>query len=152
MLTFEVPLVRVRMGKQVGFAEKEKEPPGPRPPRVSSAAKDLALGHRIVRAVESGEVRDFTEAARRLGVSQPRVSMLVAITFLAPDLQEAILLDRYDSIRINLHHLLIPARIPSWQDQRGFVPIAYAKSRIEAEPTKNGGGILAPKNFGSSGA
>jgi hypothetical protein len=120
MLTFEVPLVRIRYGKCVGFSEKEREPPLPRPIRVNLAAKDLAMGHRIVRAVESGEVRDYTEAARRLGVSQARVSMLVAITFLAPDLQELILSSWPMDRRLNIHHLLIPARIMKWVQQRRF--------------------------------
>lgn len=118
MTSFEVPLVRVRMGGSVGFAEKPKEPPPPKPIKVPQAAMDLALGHRIVRAVESGEVRDYTEAARRLGVSQARVSQLVAITFLAPDLQDAILMGHGTATRVNIHHLLLAARNSSWRDQR----------------------------------
>lgn len=122
MLTFEVPLIRVRLGKTVGFSEKEKDPPPARAERVNSAARALALGHRIVRAVESGEVRDFTEAARRMGVSQPRVSMLVALTFLAPDIQGWILNDEPELCSLNIHHLLIPARLSNWRVQLIILP------------------------------
>ena len=121
MTSFEVPLVRVRMGGSVGFAEKPKEPPPPKPTIVPQAAKDLALGHRIVRAVESGEVRDYSEAARRLGVSQARVSQLVAITFLAPDLQEEILMTRGLLSKFNIHHLLLAARRSAWAEQRTLI-------------------------------
>lgn len=117
MLTFEVPLVRVRRGKCVGFAEQQEVPP-PLPEKVCSAARALALGHRIVRAVETGEVRDFSEVARRMGVSQPRVSMLVALTFLAPDLQAMILCPREGDGYLNIHHLLISARSSRWSKQR----------------------------------
>lgn len=138
MLTFEVPLVRVRLGKCVGFSEKEKEPPPPRPARVNSAAKDLAMGHRIVRAVESGEMRDYSEAARRLGVSQARVSMLVAITFLAPDIQEAILLTDLKLRGFNIHHLLIPARFPRWEEQRRFMRPTLSTVHKQRHPTDIG--------------
>ena len=117
MLTFEVPLVRVRRGKCVGFAERQEAPPLV-PEKVCTAARALALGHRIVRAVESGEVRDFSEAARRMGVSQPRVSMLVALTFLAPDLQGRIFGSSEDLSRQKVRHLLLLARVPDWKEQR----------------------------------
>lgn len=118
MTSFEVPLVRIRMGGSVGFADKPKEPPPPRPIKIPQAAKDLALGHRIVRAVESGEVRDYSEAARRLGVSQARVSQLVAITFLVPDLQKEVLAAQGTLKYLNIHHLLLASRIPPWEQQR----------------------------------
>lgn len=117
MLTIEVPLVRVRRGKCVGFAEHTPEVQ-PKPEKVSAAARALALGHRIVKAVETGEVRDFTEAARRMGVSQPRVSMLVGLTFLAPDIQEEILLRMLTWEGPNTHKILNCARTPDWRIQR----------------------------------
>ncbi len=120
MLTIEVPLVRVRKGRCVGFMDYKPEPP-PKAERVSAAARALALGHRIVKAVETGEVRDFTDAARVMGVSQPRVSMLVGLTFLAPDLQEIILCQTREGSRRNIHQLLIPARFPDWRKQYHYL-------------------------------
>lgn len=76
------------MGKQVGFAEFHRPV---LPKRASPMARCLALGHRIVQAVENGEVRGYSEVAECMGVSQPRVSMLVAMAFLSPRIQEAIL-------------------------------------------------------------
>lgn len=119
MLTIEVPLVRVRRGKCVGFAEYTPEFQ-PRPEKVSAAARALALGHRIVKAVETGEVRDFSDAARRMGISQPRVSMLVGLTFLAPDIQEAALHSREAGTNLGFHHILKSSRLPDWTEQRLF--------------------------------
>lgn len=112
MLTFEVPLIRVRMGKQVGFADHL---PIPFQGKVPAMARTMALAHRVVQAVEAGDMRDFSEAARRMGVSQARVSMLVALTFLSPRIQEAILVGR-DGGK-GFHTLLKLARLGTWKDQ-----------------------------------
>lgn len=111
MLIFEVPLVRVRMGGRIGFAESH---PQPLPSRVFPMARCLAMGHRIVKAVENGEVRGYSEVAQRMGVSQPRVSMLVALTFLSPRIQEAILAGESD---VGFRTLLKLARLDGWDAQ-----------------------------------
>jgi hypothetical protein len=111
MLTFEVPLVRVWMGGRIGFAESHHQL---LPRRVSPMARCLALGHRIVTAVENGEVRGYSEVAQRMGVSQPRVSMLVALTFLSPKIQEAILVGEGD---IGFRTLLKLSRVDGWKEQ-----------------------------------
>lgn len=51
----------------------------------------LALGLQIRQAVDGGLVKDFADVARQLGVSRQRISTLVRLTFLAPDIQFEIL-------------------------------------------------------------
>lgn len=111
MLTFEVPLVRVRLGGRIGFSESRQLP---LPQKASPMARCLALGHRIVQAVENGEVQGYGEVAERMGVSQPRVSMLVALTFLSPRIQESILAGEEDT---GFRTLLKLARIDGWREQ-----------------------------------
>jgi predicted XRE-type DNA-binding protein len=123
MLTFEVPLVRVRMGGRVGFSESRQQP---LPKRASPMARSLALGHRIVAAVENGEVRGYSEVAQRMGVSQPRVSMLVAMTFLSPRIQIAILFGEGD---IGFRTLLKLARMDGWKEQEAMVEAAPCAER-----------------------
>jgi hypothetical protein len=53
-------------------------------------ARLLALGHQLRGLLDRGEVEGVGELARRLGVSQPRVSQLVALTYLAPSIQAEI--------------------------------------------------------------
>ena len=122
MLTFEVPLARVRLGGRVGFSESRQQP---LTRQASPMARCLALGHRIVRAVEEGDSRDFSEVALRLGVSQPRVSMLVALTYLSPRIQEAILAGEAE---LGFRTLLMLARFDGWKAQE-----AQAKAAADAE-------------------
>jgi len=51
----------------------------------------LALAHKIQDAIDRGVVRDRAEVARRLGLTRARLTQLMDLTLLAPDLQEQIL-------------------------------------------------------------
>ena len=51
----------------------------------------LALAHKIHDAIDRGTVRDRAEVARRLGFTRARITHLLDLTLLAPDLQEQIL-------------------------------------------------------------
>ncbi len=62
--------------------------PAQQPARV---ARMLALSLQIRHAVDGGLVKDFADVARQLGVSRQRISTLVRLTFLAPDIQYEIL-------------------------------------------------------------
>jgi ABC-type spermidine/putrescine transport system permease subunit II len=106
-----MPSQGVELTSQLVLLTGFGSPPAPVKEKLSPVAKDLAMGHWILRAVERGEVRDLSEAARRLGVSQARVSMLVSLTFLAPNLQEGILSGCSWSLGLNIHHLLPVARL-----------------------------------------
>ncbi len=59
---------------------------------ASPAARNLALAHYLARLIDHGVLADQTQAAQALGVSQPRVTHLLGLTLLSPELQEAILL------------------------------------------------------------
>ena len=143
MLTFEVPLIRVRMGKQIGFSDHL---PLPFQGKVPVMARTLALAHRIVQTVESGALRDFSEAARCMGVSQARVSMLVALTFLSPRIQEAILAGT-DGGK-GFHALLRLARLDAWKDQEAMAMSAIAGERDwgRTSPVRNLPGEMDPES------
>jgi|GEM_PF-6701703 hypothetical protein len=59
-----------------------------RPARV---AVMLALAHKIQNAIDRGVVRDCADVAMRLGLSRARISQLLDLTLLAPDIQERLL-------------------------------------------------------------
>jgi hypothetical protein len=70
-----------------------------------------------VRAVETGETDSFSQLARVMGVSRAWVSMLVELTFLAPDIQEQ--LPRMPSNEaLGMNDLLHIARLSEWEQQR----------------------------------
>lgn len=143
MLTFEVPIARVRQGKRVGF---EEAPPPPLPIRISSMARTLAAAHRVVWAVESGEVRDFTGAALRMRVSQARISMMVALTFLAPSLQEALLLG--SAPRLTFKQWLRVARLGTWKGQIDAVNALVGRESLSGRKSgiRNPGASYAPNS------
>ena len=79
-----------------GRGRKELEagaaPPAPAAPgRVPRAARLLALAHRLERLVRTGVVRDYAELARLGRVTRARISQVMALLLLAPDIQEQIL-------------------------------------------------------------
>ena len=89
--------------------------------RVPRVTKLLALAHRFEGLVRSGEVADYAELARLGQVSRARVSQIMSLLSLAPDLQEQVLfLPRTERGRdpIQMRHLLPIAQVPDWKIQR----------------------------------
>jgi hypothetical protein len=84
-------LFRVRDGQGWAFTDEAPEPspePVHRPARV---AQMLALAHRLEAAIENGDYRDRADVARQLGFTRARVTQLLDLTLLAPDIQERVL-------------------------------------------------------------
>jgi predicted XRE-type DNA-binding protein len=67
---------------------EERPTPAPRPLAV---ARMLALAHEIVRLIEDGTFDDQAHAARALGFTRARITQLVDLTLLAPEIQEEVL-------------------------------------------------------------
>jgi alkylated DNA nucleotide flippase Atl1 len=59
--------------------------------RLARLARLLALAHHIERCIEAGEVASYGDMARRLGITQPRVSQIAALALLPPVVQERVL-------------------------------------------------------------
>jgi len=91
--------LRQRSGKSVVFAS---EPPPPKPQAVrrpAHVARQLALAHHLQRAIDDGVVADRAAVARKLGLTRARVTQLLDLLLLAPDLQLAVLeLEAVDGI------------------------------------------------------
>jgi hypothetical protein len=81
-------LHRERRGLRKTFAASVSDVPPSRPARV---AVTLSVAHRIRQWILAGEIRDQAAAARRLGLTRARLSQILDLTNLAPDLQEEIL-------------------------------------------------------------
>ena len=83
-------------------------------PATPAAARNLALAHHIERLIDRGLIADYTQAARMLGVSQPRMTHLMGLLLLAPAIQEAILVGEIAPKDKELRKL---ARLLEWQAQ-----------------------------------
>ncbi|WP_442511839.1 hypothetical protein SH528x_003585 [Novipirellula sp. SH528] len=65
-----------------------KRPPTPRLPHV---AKLMALAIRLDHLLATGQVKDQAEIARTAGITRARVTQILNLLQLAPDIQEAVL-------------------------------------------------------------
>ncbi len=74
----------------------------------------LALAHHLEQLVESGELKDYAEGARNLGLTRARMSQLVSLLNLSAGIQEDIL---GGSIASSERSLRAVASIPDWAEQ-----------------------------------
>lgn len=83
--------LRQRAGKAVKFTSAP--PPPKREPvrRPAHVAHMLALAHHLQRAIDKGLVADRAAVARKLGLTRARVTQLLDLLLLAPDLQLRVL-------------------------------------------------------------
>jgi len=89
--------------------------------RLPRITRLMALAIRFDELIQNGEVTDYAELARLGHVSRARVTQIMNLLMLAPDIQEAILhLPRVTGGRdsIHLHQLQPIALVPDWRKQR----------------------------------
>jgi hypothetical protein len=117
-------LFRVREGRHVAFAD-EPPPPTPEPVRrPAKVARMLALAHRLEAAITAGEFADRADVARHLGFTRARVTQLLDLTLLAPDIQEAVLeMEAVDGVEpVSERQLRAVVRLAGWGEQRAVFP------------------------------
>ena len=68
--------------------QRHHEPIAGRVPRV---ARFLALAHKIDGMIRAGEIKDWAEASRLVGVTRARMTQIANLLLLAPIIQENIL-------------------------------------------------------------
>jgi hypothetical protein len=89
--------------------------------RVPRVSRLLALAHRLERLLRTGVVKDYTEAARLGHVTRARISQIISLLYLAPDIQETILflpLIQRGRDLVILHDVLPIASTADWSKQR----------------------------------
>jgi hypothetical protein len=114
------PTVRVinRSAKETSAAAPVRK--SGRFPRV---AQVLALALQFQEMIDTGEIRGYADLARLGCVSRERISQIMILTWLAPDIQQAILMlpptpgGRFPICEDMLHPI---ARIPLWEQQRAL--------------------------------
>lgn len=115
--------------KQLRLGPAPTQPESGRVPRV---ARLMALAIRFEKLVREGAVIDHAELARLGHVTRARVSQIMALLHLAPDLQEAILfLPKVESGRapLILRELQPIAATPHWKKQRKM----WAELAVQSE-------------------
>lgn len=125
--TITAPFHRVQRGHGKAFASTPPAAPIRRPARV---AVMLALAHHIRSAIHAGRLPSQADAAIRLGYTPARISQLLCLLQLAPDLQERVLLlEAVDGVQPLPERVLRPiVHLMSWVDQRA----AFDNLRVES--------------------
>jgi hypothetical protein len=93
----------------------------PLPGRVPRAARLLALALRFEELLQNGTVANYVELARLGRVSSARISQIMNLRWLAPDIQEALLFwppVAHGRARLTLAHLQRVAAALDWPTQR----------------------------------
>jgi len=119
--------VKVRLQPTVRAISRmpRKSAPAPVPttnrgrfPRITQV---LALALQFQEMIDYGEIRGYTDLMRLGCVSRERISQIMMLTWLAPDIQEAILrLPQMPGGRFHVGEAMLRpiARMPLWEDQR----------------------------------
>lgn len=79
----------------------------------------MALAIKFEDMIARGEVRDYAEIARLGFVTRARLTQIMNLTLLAPEIQEAILMEEgIYAASLNEHQLRAVAGILGWFEQR----------------------------------
>lgn len=117
---FTGQIFRVRDRHGWGFTEEAPTPPPDPVRRPARIAQMLALAHRLQAAIDRGDFRDRADLARQLGFTRARVSQLLDLLMLAPDLQEQLLdLEAVDGVEpLSERALRVVVKLEGWEEQR----------------------------------
>jgi hypothetical protein len=90
------------------------------PPRIPRIARLMALAIKVQEMVDRGEMRDYAEVARLGHVTRARMTQIMNLLNLAPDIQEQILSATPDSAGSPLaeRHLRHVSSAVLWSEQR----------------------------------
>lgn len=122
--SFEVSFSLQSAVRSISRPPRQSAPPVPvelkyaRLPRITQV---LALALRFQEMIDSGEIRQHADLARLGCISRERVSQLMMLSWLASDIQEAILrLPKTPRGRSHIREEVVRsiARLPMWEDQR----------------------------------
>jgi hypothetical protein len=111
----EVPFVRRKRGKADVFDAPTSPEPRRRAPRV---ARMLALAHTMNALLRDGTVGDRCELAELMKLTRGRVTQLLDMTLLAPDIQEQLLDVEASANGITERALRRIVRVRCWAEQR----------------------------------
>ena len=130
--------VKVRLQptvRQINRAPRKIAPaadPAAKRGRLPRITQVLAMALQFQEMIDRGEIHRHADLARLGCVSRERISQMMVLTWLAPDIQEAILrLPQVPGGRFPITEgtLRKMARLPLWEDQRAQWPSASADAR-----------------------
>ena len=85
---------------------------------VPRIARLLALAHRWEGMVRRGEVKDYADIARRMGLSRARVTQICNLILLSPEIQDQLMNPKNSKSRVSEDHLRTVLGNPAWSAQQ----------------------------------
>lgn len=79
--------------------------------------KSLALAHQLADYMDSNNL-SFEEASKLIGVSVARISQIMSLLFLAPEIQERIIFSGENMQHLTVREIYKVARLILWDEQR----------------------------------
>jgi len=96
--------------------------------KVPRVARLLALAHKFQGMLDRDEVESMTDLARLGRVSRARITQIMDLLMLAPEIQEEML---FGGTEMTLRGLMPLCRRLVWKEQRQFWPTT-AKARVQS--------------------
>lgn len=132
MITITQPVTFQRGRRGRKCLSDQPAPVIPKEPQIPLVSKLMALAIRFNQQIQQGKISDLSELARLAHVTQPRVTQIMNLNHLAPDIQEDLLfLPRVAAGRppINEKRLRPIAAEIEWSKQRAM----WRRIRTEEE-------------------
>ena len=102
------------------LAGRPKKTAAPAPPRIPRLTRLMALAIKLQDMIDRGEVKDYADLARLGLVTRARVTQIMNLLNLAPQIQEALLFPNPSACgraQVSEHDLRAVTRAVVWQDQ-----------------------------------
>jgi len=115
----------------------------PRTPRITRL---MALAIKFQEMVNRGEVGDYADLARLGYVSRARITQIMNLLNLAPDLQELLLTGPSESV-LPERHIRCITRCVSWNEQRRALNAICGRANIAAPHPTWSGNPEVPRNL-----
>jgi hypothetical protein len=112
--------IEFRLDQAVRMPKEQAGPQQAAPPRIPRIARLMALAIKVQGMVDRGEMRDYAEVARLGHVTRARMTQIMNLLNLAPDIQEQLLFSEEStaSARIAERNLRRIASAVYWKEQR----------------------------------
>ncbi len=115
-----VETISFRTRRQKNDDRRARREAGLRQTHPARVARLLAQAHDVEARVEAGEFRDYADVARHHGLTRARLTQVMNLLLLAPDIQAEVLALRFPPGRepVTERHLRQVLRSPVWAEQR----------------------------------
>ena len=110
--------VRYRASFRTARRGEREEPEEPVDAGPGWAARMLSLAHHLDRQIRSGALKNHADAARHLGITEGRISQLMNLLLLSPQIQEGLLLGR---LHCGERRLREAASVAEWRQQEALL-------------------------------